>query len=108
GITYFAFKRSYNEGSKIYLFNHSTYYEHWFKNKYFLVGNREENPDVYQDGYDLWEHLPDPYHLYQEGAECFNIAHGLTITRRYHNYCDFFFFGTNRENFQIKKLYFNR
>lgn len=108
GINYFAFKRTYNDGSKIYLFNQPNYYEHWFKNKYFLIGNREAAPSVYRDSYDLWEHLPDPYNLYQEGAECFNITHGLTITKSHEDYCDFFFFATNRENPEVKKIYFNR
>lgn len=108
GISYFAFKRTYHDGSKIYLFNHPIYYEHWFKNKYFLIGNREAAPSIYHDSYDLWEHLPDPYNLYQEGAECFNITHGLTITKKHVDHCDFFFFATNRENPQVKKIYFDR
>jgi DNA-binding CsgD family transcriptional regulator len=108
GINYFAFKRTYSDGSKIYLFNNPTYYEHWFKNNYFLIGNKESAPSTYNDSYDLWEHLPDPHNLYREGAECFNIAHGLTITKNHGSYCDFFFFATNRENLQVKKIYFNR
>lgn len=108
GISYFAFKRTFNEGSKIYLFNNPSYYEHWFKNKYYLIGNREASPTFYTNSYDLWEHLPDPYGLYKEGAECFNITHGLTITRNHPDYCDFFFYATNRENPHVKKIYFNR
>jgi DNA-binding CsgD family transcriptional regulator len=108
GISYFAFKRTWRDGSKIYLFNQPSYYEHWFKNRYYLIGNKEASPDTYQSSYDLWEHLPDPQGLYKEGAECFNITHGLTITKNHGNYCDFFFYATNRENIQVKKLYFNR
>lgn len=108
GINYFAFKRTYVDGSKIYLFNNPTYYEHWFKNNYFLIGNKESAPSTYRDSYDLWEHLPDPHNLYREGAECFNITHGLTITKNHDVYCDFFFFATNRENLQVKKIYFNK
>src|SRR5690349_13232024 len=74
-IHYFSFKRTYSDGSKIYLFNNPTYYRHWFDKKYYLIGNREAMPAYYGDGYDLWEFLPDPYKLYQEGSELFNIAH---------------------------------
>jgi len=108
GISYFAFKRTYSDGSKVYLFNNPAYYEHWFRNKYYLVGNREGSPILYRNSYDLWEHLPDPYELYKEGAECFNITHGLTITKSHEDYCDFFFYASNRENPEVKKLYFNR
>lgn len=107
-LHYFAFKRTYDDGSKIYLFNHPIYYEHWFDKEYYLIGNREAKPNNYEDGYDLWEYLPDPHRLYHEGAELFNIAHGLTITRKHGNYCDFFFFATNNENDAIKRLYFER
>ena|SRR3990167_3979057 len=107
-IHYFSFKRTYTDGSKIYLFNHPSYYQHWFEKEYYLIGNREGKPSNYENGYDLWEYLPDPYNLYQEGAENFNIAHGLTITRKHDDYCDFFFFATNNENSLIKRLYFDR
>lgn len=108
GISYFTFKRTYNDGSKIYLFNHPLLYEDWFKNKHFLIGNKEAAPSAYRSSYDLWEALPDPYNLYQKVAEDFNIGHGLTITKSYDNYCDFFFFGTSCENPEVKKIYFNR
>lgn len=107
-IHYFAFKRTYLDGSKIYLFNHPEYYQHWFNKQYYLIGNREAKPTAYTDGYDLWECLPDPYKLYQEGADNFNIAHGLTITRKHQDHCDFFFFATNRENHEVKRLYLDR
>lgn len=108
GIHYFAFKRTYNDGSKIYLFNHPEYYQYWFSKEYYLLGNREAKPSNYENGYDLWECLPDPYKLYDEGAELFNIANGLTITRRHDDYCDFFFFATSVENKQMRQLYFER
>lgn len=107
-IHYFAFKRTYDDGSKIYLFNHPTYYRHWFKSQYYLIGNREAKPSHYESGYDLWESLPDPYKLYDEGAKNFDIANGLTVTRKYEKYCDFFFFATNSRNTHIRQLYFER
>lgn len=107
-VHYFAFKRTYDDGSKIYLFNRPDYYRHWFDQKYYLIGNREANPTSYENGYHLWEHLPDPYRLYDEGADLFNIAHGLTVTRRHDGYCDFFFYGTTRENEDIKQAYVDR
>lgn len=107
-IHYFAFKRTYNDGSKIYLFNHPTYYEHWFAKEYYLIGNKEARPNNYVDSYDLWDCLPDPYKLYDEGAEHFDIANGLTITRKHDEYCDFFFFATSVTNNHVRQLYFER
>lgn len=107
-IHYFAFKRTFSDGSKIYLFNHPAYYEHWFSKKYYLVGNKEARCSNYVDSYELWDSLPDPYRLYDEGAEYFNIANGLTITRKHEEYCDFFFFATNVTNSHVRQLYFER
>lgn len=107
-IHYFAFKRTYDDGSKIYLFNHPLYYERWFSKRYYLIGNREARASYYENSYDLWDCLPDPYKLYAEGAEYFDIAHGLTITRKHEEHCDFFFFATHLENSYIRQLYFER
>ena len=108
GISYFAFKRTFSDSSKIYLFNNPYYYDHYFSKKYFLIGNREGGIESYTSSYDLWDYLPDPNRLYNEASECFNISHGLTITRKEGEFCDFFFFGTNRENPLVKKIYLNR
>lgn len=108
GITYFAFKRTFNDGSKIYLFNNADYYAHYFSQGHYLVGNREGNAKIYKSSYDLWDYLPDPRGLYNEASEQFNISHGLTITRKHEEYCDFFFFATTRDNSQIKRIYLNR
>jgi DNA-binding CsgD family transcriptional regulator len=107
-INYFTFKRTYLDGAKIYLFNHPAYYQHWFEKEYYLIGNREAKPTLYENGYDLWEHLPDPFNLYQEGADNFNIANGLTITRKHELYYDFFFFATTKANTWIKSVYINK
>jgi len=107
-IHYFAFKRTYNDCSKIYLFNHPSYYQHWFDKQYYLLGNKEGRPNYYENGYDLWDCLPDPHKLYDEGAKYFDIAHGLTITRKHEEYCDFFFFATHVVNSHIRQLYFER
>jgi DNA-binding CsgD family transcriptional regulator len=107
-IHYFSFKRTYKDGSKIYLFTDENLYKHWFEKKYYLIGNKEANHTDYKDSYDLWEYLPDPYKLYEEGAKLFNVAHGLTITRQHEDYCDFFFFATNVNNSSIKKVYIDR
>lgn len=90
-INHFSFKRTFNDDSKIYLFNNPHYYEHYFLNNYYLIGNREGNASDYTSSYDLWDYLPDPNGLYNEASECFNIAHGLTITKNKGDFCDFFF-----------------
>lgn len=108
GINHFSFKRTFNDGSKIYLFNNPNYYSHYFHEKFFLFGNKEGSIDNYTSNYELWEYLPDPRGIYIDARTNFNIANGLTITKKYNTFCDFFFFGTNKENSAINKEYFCR
>lgn len=106
-INYFTFKRTFADNSKIYLFNNPTYFKHYFKKEYFLIENCEGPINKYMNNYELWDYLPDPFHIYQEAAEDFNIGNGLVLTQQHHHYCDFFFFASTPENIQVKSLYLN-
>lgn len=106
-VNYFAFKRTFNDGSKIYLFTNPTYYQHYFSEEYFMIGNKEGASVSYSSSYDLWDYLPDPQGLYTEASREFDISHGLTITRKNKDFCDFFFFATTQNQPLVKKLYLN-
>ena len=104
-ISYFAFKRTYSDNSKIYLFNNPELYEHWFKKEYYKIGNREGSKTDFSDSSDLWLMLPDPFNLYHEMRTLFNVFNGITITKTHPNHCDFYFFGSTADNHKINNFY---
>ncbi len=105
GLQHFSFKRTFKDKGKIYLFNHPSFYEHWFDNEYYQVSNKEEDISQYQDSVELWVSLPDPHRLYEMARQVFDIGNGLIITRKNENYCDFFFFATDAKNTGMNNFY---
>lgn len=104
-ITYFAFKRTFLDGSKIYLFNNAYLYEYWFNKEYYRLGNREGPAQAYESSVNLWLAMPDPYNIYQEIKTEFNIYNGITITEKHLKHCDFYFFASDAANYQINNFY---
>lgn len=107
GITSFTFKRTYHNFSKIYLTNNPHHLDYYFSGKYYAVGSKEAPFSDYTSCHDLWDYLPNHNGVYSNLEKRLNITHGLTITRKHENYCDFFVFGTGRENIAIKNFYMN-
>lgn len=107
GVSYFSFKRTYQDFSKIYLFNNPFILEHYFSRQYCSIGATEAPISLYSSRYDLWEYMPHQKTIYADLENIFDTTHGLTITRKNEQFCDFFVFGTSKENIGIKKFYMN-
>lgn len=105
-ITYFAYVKSYADGSRVLLSNHLDDFQAYLTNKHYLEGNTEARPQLYQKQAILWSTLPKQ-HLYQFSRENFNIDHGLSIVEPGENYCEFFGFASTHEHPEVVNFYLN-
>ncbi|MCX7121687.1 MAG: LuxR C-terminal-related transcriptional regulator [Gammaproteobacteria bacterium] len=97
GISYFTFDRTYKDGSHVRLTNAGRWIESYYREKLYDVAIFEKNPKLFADGYVFWALLKrEP--VYSAASE-HNIDHGITITQSHETYCDFFHFGTARDNY---------
>lgn len=96
-ISYFTFDRTYKDGSHIRLTNAGKWIESYYRKKLYDAAIFEKDPKLFSSGYVFWSWLKrEP--IYSAAGE-HNIDHGLTITQPHELYCDFFHFGTTRDNF---------
>jgi DNA-binding CsgD family transcriptional regulator len=105
-ITYFAYAKSYADGSRIMLTNRVDDFQAYLTNKHYLQGNCEAKPDLYKQQSVLWSTLPNQ-HLYQFAKENFDIDHGLTLVAPSENYCEFFAFASSHDHPEVANFYLN-
>lgn len=105
-ITYFAYVRSHDDGSRICFTNRSDDLEAYILKKHYLQGNCEAKPKLYQQQAVLWFSLPNQ-HLYQFSRINFNIDHGITLIRPTKRYCEFFAFASDINHPNVINFYLN-
>ncbi len=94
-INYFTFDRTYTDGSHIKLTTTGEWIKHYYQKKFYNTAIFEQNPNEFSESFIFWRWLKrEP--IYSEAA-LFDIDHGLTITQPHKNYCDFFHFGTSKD-----------
>lgn len=104
-INTFAFKRNFLDGTKIYLYNNGDLYRDYFNNEFYKLGNMEANAIHYQNSYNLWKNLPDPYNIYDFAYRVHKITAGATLIRQRHLFCDFFFFASTYEKKRMNEVF---
>lgn len=96
GINYFTFDRTYNDGSHVKLTTAGAWIEHYYREKLYNACIFEIDHKLFAKGYLFWSWLNrEP--LYS-AASLFDIDHGFTIIQPQEDCCDFFNFGTSRNN----------
>lgn len=105
-ITYFAYAKSYADGSRILLSSHVDDFQAYLTNKHYLQGNCEARPNLYQRQAVLWSALPNQ-HLYQFSKEHFDIDHGLTLVEPGEKNCEFFAFASSHDHPEVVNFYLN-
>lgn len=96
GVTYFTFDRTYTDGSHLRLTSAGEWIEYYYRQKLYDVAIFEKNPAMFTNGVLFWSWLNrEP--VYSRAA-LHDIDHGLTITHSHKRYCDFYHFGTTRDN----------
>ncbi len=96
GINYFTFDRTYDDGSHIRLTSAGAWIEHYYREKLYNLAIFEKHPLTFSKGVVFWSWLSRAP-IYST-ASLFDIDNGLTITQPHKTYCDFYHFGTNRDN----------
>lgn len=107
-LTFFGYSRIYDDGYRFNLSNRDDWIEHYFLNDYQNKARLDRHPSCYYSGYILWDHWSKDYsnpQIVLKDLEDFNICHGLSIIKRYDNFCDGFDFGTTRYNHYINNFY---
>lgn len=107
GVEYFAYKRTYNNGEKLFLFSSNEVFENYFSKELFLLGNLDGPTHFYENSFDLWDSLPDPYGIYHNDLAPFGIGNGISICKKQDEYCEFFIIASSLHNTQIKSFYIN-
>ena len=94
GITYFSYDKSYNDGTQIRLTNHEKWTEHYYRAELYKYDVFENNPEQFCSGHVFWSWLNrEP--VFTEAAK-YNIDDGLSIIQKNLKYCNFYHFGTAR------------
>lgn len=106
-INYFAYVKSYNDGSRILFTNRIDDMQAYFKRKHYLQDNCEAKPVLYQEQAVLWSTL-NKQHLYKFSRDNFNIDHGMTLINPTADYCEFFAFASTPEHPEVINFYLNK
>lgn len=106
GIISFNYVRTFDDGSQINLSNIPSWLEHFYENEYYTIGAFERHPSHYESGFALWPQLSGQK-IFYDAREYFNIDHGITIVEKQKDSCDFYYFGTTKDNYGILNLYLN-
>src|SRR5579872_1296825 len=99
-LNYFDYARTYYKDlSSVILVSDNVWYEHYFKNKYHL------STSIYDSGIHLWNnYLEKPA---EDAREYFNYTNGISIFKKYDDYCELFDFAAPHTNRKVMDFYLN-
>jgi DNA-binding CsgD family transcriptional regulator len=103
-INYFNYIRSYKDGSRISLSNHSPFSEHYYDKQYYLKPAISKIPNKNRYNYCLWLSFQSNA-IFQDLSNLFDIGNGITITQHFSDYSDFYYFGSRTDNMEINNFY---
>ncbi len=106
GITSFNYVRTYDDGSQVNLGNIPAWLEYFYENEFYRIGAFEKHPSNYESGYALWPQLSGQK-IFFDARTYFNIDNGITIIEKQMDSCDFYYFGTTKNNAKIINFYLN-
>ncbi|GEM_PF-621338 len=102
-ISHFCYIRSFLDGTHLLLSNDSQWIETFYLN-FYDDGAFHNIPANYQSGFVLWSTVHNQV-TFNACRENFNIAHGITIIENKKDYCEFYCFGTTKDNPGIANFY---
>ena len=108
GITFFSHTRIFNDGSRIDIHNNAKMIEEFYygADRMYEHYTPEIDPQSTQENILLLDSLEDnaSFQFLREG---YDIDHMLAKIDKHDSYCDVWNFGTNKNNKDIKQVYFN-
>jgi len=103
-INYFHYVRSYKDGSRISLSNNRPFSEHYYDKEFYLQPAVSKTHTNNKSTCRLWLSFP-PSVIFQDLSNLFDIDNGITITKSFSNYTDFYYFGSSTHNKEINNFY---
>lgn len=103
-ITFFSYKRIDEAGNLVFLTNHFPWLKQLVKKQYIQYLNSYD----YQQDAVLWDGINQDELIYvvlKDAKDNYNIAHGITLVRRFENCLEHFNFATTRNNSDINNFY---
>ncbi len=79
GVTSFVYRKTYNDGNRIYLTNHAERLEWYFNNHYYLIDGYQEHPSKYQSAHVIWPLHPHTIQFDQLLYERFSLVNGFSL-----------------------------
>jgi DNA-binding CsgD family transcriptional regulator len=106
GINYFTYDKNYDDGTHLRLTTHGHWIESYYRQEIYNGAVFEKDLRLFGNGYVFWSWLNrEP--VYSVAAE-HDIDHGITIIQKQPTSCDFYHFGTSRDNYlSPEKLFEN-
>jgi DNA-binding CsgD family transcriptional regulator len=108
-FSFFAYRRFYNDGQLLYLFNNPKWMEFCFQTNSWYSNNFWQKVDrINGNNYiiDIWPDTPHNDLVFNSMYE-FDIWNGLVYYIKHDNYIETFTFSSTRDNPQVKQFYLN-
>lgn len=105
-IHYFTYNKHYADGRRIRLTTHPHHLKAFLENKYYLTGNIDANPKLYENQAALLSTLKNQF-LVEWVRKDFGVGNGIYIIRKGENFTEYFSFGTKPQNNNIINFYLN-
>jgi LuxR family transcriptional regulator, quorum-sensing system regulator SolR len=105
-ITDFNYEKIYKDCSKVKLTSRPDWIKYYHHHGYHLLGACEGAFDRHTSGYQLAMTMP-AQEVFKSAREIFNIDYGIVIIEKCESYCEFFWFGSTRDNPGIINFYLN-
>lgn len=107
GITYFSYRRLFNDGSIFDLGTNPAAYQYYFDAKVYEYNSFEYHPNSYQDGFILLSQIASLNKLNKTLKDRFNIDYIICLIIKAKDAVEFFFFATKADNHKILQFYLN-
>jgi DNA-binding CsgD family transcriptional regulator len=108
-FSFLAYRRFYNDGQLLYLFNNSKWMEYCFGTNSWHSASFWQKVDRINDNHyliDIWPEMPNNDQIFN-AMYSYDIWNGLVYYIKHENYVETFSFASTRENPQVKLFYLN-
>lgn len=108
-ITHFSCHRVYKDNSRTHISTHPSFIDFYHKNKFYKLASTSLPFDSYESGYYIIDNVKtnDLKVIIDATTKLFDYYHPFVIIKKNAEYCEFFYFSTNLENYGANNFYLN-